>query len=169
MSFLDSVIEWFFPNPILPQYIASDVIEDCLGASESQLPNEFLALLVAEHSSNVEIVDRTTIDDAYIITSYYVVPGTESGPTSASLKSMNVPVHGKVVGSFHSHPSGALRPSQEDLNMFQKHPVNIIAGPPFTMGSWRVFNPRGEPSTIDVVDIADNDLSGVWADEFDRL
>lgn len=169
MSLFNKFLTWVFPTPIFPQYIASNVLEDCLGASETQLPNEFLALLVAEHSSDVEITDRKSVEDEYIITSYYVVPGTESGPTSASLKGMNVPIHGKVVGSFHSHPSGALRPSQEDLNMFQKHPVNIIAGPPFDMDSWRVFNPQGDPTTIDVVDIADNDLSGVWAEEFDRL
>lgn len=169
MSLKDKVLNWLLPEPIIPQHIATDVLEDLLGASQSQLPNEFLALLVAEHRSEVEITGQSTVDGEYIITSYYVVPGTTSGPTSASLQSINVPVHGKVVGSFHSHPSGALRPSQEDRNMFRQYPVNIIAGPPFTMESWKAFNPRGEPTRVETVDIADNDLSGVWADEFDRL
>ena len=87
-----------------------------------------------------------------------MIPGTTSSPKQASLKSHNVPVSGNVVGSFHSHPSGVLQPSTEDLNMFQKYPVNIITGHPFNIETWKSFSSTGENVTLTVIQTEDSSI-----------
>lgn len=157
MSVFDSFLRWLLPTPIIPEYISEDVLSELIGASEEQLPNEFLALLVAKHSSEVEFTHEA-LSDTYVIDSYYVIPGTTSSPKQASLKSHNVPVSGNVVGSFHSHPSGVLQPSTEDLNMFQKYPVNIITGHPFNIETWKSFSSTGENVTLTVIQTEDSSI-----------
>lgn len=169
MTFINSVLSWILPTPIIPSYIAREVLEDCLNASEGQLPDEFLALLVAEPANTVNTPNTVTQDDEYIITSYYVIPGTESGPVSAKLQSINVPVNSRIVGSFHSHPSGSQQPSQEDMKLFRKYPVNIIAGSPFTMESWQAYGPRSNPIDLTTITATQTNLSINWQTELQEL
>lgn len=163
MSLFEWVMRNLLPEPIYPEYIDAGVLEDCLNAAQGTHPNEFLALLVAEHSSEIEFTrPETAPEDAYVITSYYVIPGTKASPSSASIKQINVPVTGNVVGSFHSHPNGTLRPSTEDSNMFRKYPVNIITGHPYSEESWVVYDSSSQKRDITLIETEERELDDIW-------
>lgn len=145
-------------------YISEDVLEELLIASENALPTEFLALLSVEHSSKLDIANKT-IENAQIITTYYIIPDTKLEDDSATLKTNNIPISETIIGSFHSHPNGYLKPSDADSNMFQKYPINIIAGPPFTTNSWKCFNNKGKHIDLKTVSVSDDPLSERWTQE----
>ena len=96
--------------------IARDTLNFILEASRSTAPAEFAGLLQA---------------DGEIITEVLILPGTESSRMSALIRLYMLP-NMKVAGSVHSHPSGALRPSEPDLLFFSRTgDYHIIVGPPF--------------------------------------
>jgi proteasome lid subunit RPN8/RPN11 len=88
-----------------------------------------------------------------VITDVLVIPGTESSPTSASVRTHMKPNDMRAVGSVHSHPNGALRPSDADLATFGQGKVHIIAGAPYGWGDWKAFDNEGRQTTLDVLDV----------------
>ncbi len=109
-----------------------------LEASKSSYPNEFGALMRAKKGVIHELI---------------LLPGTVSGERSALFKLHMLPVDFTVVGTVHSHPSGAIRPSGADLDLFGKYGwVHMITGYPFEKDSWACFDAHGEPRPLKVVD-----------------
>lgn len=117
--------------------IARDTLKFILEASKSSAPDEFAGML-------------TATDD--VITDVVLVPGTESGETSAVMQLFMLP-NISTVGTVHSHPSGNRRPSSEDLELFdRKGRFHIIAGAPFAESSWTCYDNKGEEVRLEVVD-----------------
>jgi len=109
-----------------------------LEASNSSYPNEFGAILRAKKGVIHELI---------------LLPGTIAGERSALFKLYMLPVDFTVVGTAHSHPSGAIHPSGADLQLFQKFGwIHIITGFPFNEGDWACFSADGEPRPLKVVD-----------------
>lgn len=109
-----------------------------LEASKSQDPEEFGALLRAEKGVIYELI---------------LLPGTISGHRHAIFQFHNLPIDFTVVGTVHSHPSGVCLPSDADLDLFRRYGwVHIITCSPFDRSSWSVFDGRGEPRKLKVVD-----------------
>src|SRR5512137_1259984 len=109
-----------------------------LEASKSSYPEEFGAFLRAEKGVIRELI---------------LLPGTVSGQRHASFKLYMLPIDFTIVGTVHSHPSGACFPSEADLQLFSKYGwVHIIACMPYEGLSWAAFNMRGEPIELKVVD-----------------
>ena len=109
-----------------------------LEASKEAIPNEFSGTLRAKDG----IIDEVML-----------LPGTVQGETTAIMYLYMLPVDLSVVGSAHSHPSGAVYPSGADLQLFSKFGrVHIITGNPFTLHNWRAFDHTGNEIHIDVVD-----------------
>lgn len=109
-----------------------------LEASKSSYPEEFGAILRAKKG---------------VINELILLPGTESGERSALFKLHMLPVDFSVVGTVHSHPSGAIHPSQADVELFRKFGwVHIITGYPFEKDSWACFTVDGEKRQLTVVD-----------------
>lgn len=128
--------------------IAAETMDFVLSASEESHPNEYMGFLRAESA------DRLGLDrDGQVITDVLVIPGTESGPTSASVKSMMQPNNVQSVGSVHSHPNGVLRPSDADLKTFGRGKVHIIVGAPYGTGDWQAFDSQGNPTDLTVLDV----------------
>ena len=117
--------------------IAKDTLLFIFEVSSSSAPNEFAGML------------RATGD---VITDVVIVPGTESSDESAVMQLFMLPnIH--TVGTVHSHPSGDLRPSIDDLELFdRKGMYHIIAGAPYDSSSWRCYNSKGEKVELEVVD-----------------
>ncbi len=106
------------------------VLKSIMEFSKSFYPNEFSGLLYCDIFSK-------TIKDIYIL------PGTQSGRTSAVLRMDLAPMTFNLAGSVHSHPSGLGEASHADLSFFSSKDVNIIAYPPFEISSFKAYNNKG--------------------------
>jgi proteasome lid subunit RPN8/RPN11 len=144
--------------------IARETMEFVLEACEETHPNEYMGFLRAEDAGKLGL-DRS----GQVITDVLVVPGTQSSPVSATVKTSMKPNDVKSVGSVHSHPNGVLRPSSEDLATFGQGEVHIIVGAPYGWGNWKAFDNAGEPTTLDVldVDLPDNRFFDFTQEEID--
>ncbi|PSP77716.1 proteasome protein [Halobacteriales archaeon QS_1_68_20] len=128
--------------------IARDTMEFVLEACEDTHPNEYMGILRGTPASRLD-VDR----DGQVVTDVLYIPGTEQNPVSATVKTNMIPNDRRTVGSVHSHPNGVLRPSDEDLATFGRGEVHIIVGAPYRWGDWRVFDRKGKPRDLEVLDV----------------
>lgn len=129
--------------------IAEETLEFALEAAQDAHPNEFLGILRGTPSDEFDLVRENGV----IITDLLVIPGTEVGPVSATLQTNMVPNDNLTVGSVHSHPNGALKPSNEDIQTFGRGQKHIIIGAPYERDCWAVFDRQGEPTDLDVLDV----------------
>ncbi|WNY28389.1 hypothetical protein MmiEs2_05740 [Methanimicrococcus stummii] len=118
------------------QKIASDTLDFILASCKASHPREFGALLEADGDTIVNVI---------------YLPGTDSTSRSVSFKTWMMP-NMPHAGSVHSHPSGAVRPSEQDLIFFRTNEVNIIVGEPYTRESWKAFDKGGNLTALEVVD-----------------
>jgi proteasome lid subunit RPN8/RPN11 len=117
--------------------IRRSLLDSVLACGDSALPNEFGAMLRSEVPG--------------VITDLVLLPGTTAGHRHANLQLWMLPADFTIVGTVHSHPSGALHPSEADVQLF-RHWGNrhLIIGRPFTKGCWRAYDGRGEEVHMDV-------------------
>jgi proteasome lid subunit RPN8/RPN11 len=128
--------------------IAEDALTFAREASEDAHPDEYMGLLRGEDARKLGL-DR----DGTVITDVLVIPGTESNPVSATVKTNMTPNDMRAAGSIHSHPNGVLRPSNADLQTFHKGEVHIIIGAPYGPTDWQAFDQEGNPRSLDVLDV----------------
>jgi proteasome lid subunit RPN8/RPN11 len=128
--------------------IAADALDFALEASEDAHPDEYMGLLRGEDARKLDL-DR----EGTVITDVLVIPGTESNPVSATVKTSMIPNDTRAAGSIHSHPNGVLRPSDADLATFGKGKVHIIIGAPYGRHDWQAFDREGQPRELEVVDV----------------
>ena len=136
----------FRPSELLG--IARETLEFTLEACEETHPNEYMGFLRAEDARKLGL-DR----EGQVISDVLVIPGTESNPVSASVRSHMKPNDMRSVGSVHSHPNGVLRPSDADLATFGQGQVHIIVGAPYGWSDWKAFDNEGRQTTLDVLDV----------------
>jgi proteasome lid subunit RPN8/RPN11 len=87
-----------------------------------------------------------------IIREFLFLPFT-STQVSASLRSDVMPLDPHVAGSAHSHPNGALRPSDADIRFFPSiGRYHIILGYPYDESDWRCFTSDGKTCEIEVLE-----------------
>lgn len=127
--------------------IAKDTLFFILEVSRSTAPNEFAGMLTATGD---------------IITDVVIVPGTESSDESAVMQLFMLPnIH--TVGTVHSHPSGNIKPSGADLELFErKGKYHIIAGAPFNLSSWKCYDSKGDHIKLEVIDYDFKDEEEKW-------
>jgi len=128
--------------------IAESALEFALAASRDAHPDEYMGLLRAEEAGAVGLDESGTV-----LTDVLVIPGTETNPVSATVKTSMVPNDLRAAGSIHSHPNGVLRPSDEDLGTFGRNDVHIIVGAPYGREDWQAFDRSGEPIDLRVLDV----------------
>ncbi|PSP16935.1 proteasome protein [Halobacteriales archaeon QH_10_67_13] len=127
--------------------IAESALEFARAASEDAHPDEYMGMLRGEAASAVGL-DRS----GTVLTDVLVIPGTESNPVSATVKTNMVPNDLRAAGSIHSHPNGVLRPSDADLATFTRNDVHIILGAPYGPEDWQAFDREGEPIELPVLE-----------------
>ncbi|MGI0151434.1 MAG: Mov34/MPN/PAD-1 family protein, partial [Thermoplasmata archaeon] len=121
-----------------PTAITRRCLDSALACARSAYPNEFGGVLRADPPG--------TISDLLLL------PGTTAGRRHANFQLYMLPVDLGVSGTVHSHPSGALHPSEADLRLFRhwgrRH---IILGAPYHPGAWRAYDGNGRETTLEVV------------------
>jgi len=121
-----------------PTQITRRALDSALASGRSAYPNEFGGVFRA--------------DPPGVIGELMLVPGGTAGRRHANFHLYMLPADLSVVGTVHSHPSGALHPSEADLRLFRSWGRrHIIIGAPFSPGSWRVYDGNGNPTTLQVV------------------
>ncbi|MUV88707.1 proteasome protein [Halapricum sp. CBA1109] len=128
--------------------IAESALTFALESSRDSHPNEYMGLLRGEDARKLGL-DRS----GTVLSDVLVIPGTESNPVSATVKTSMVPNDVSAAGSIHSHPNGVLKPSDADLATFGKGDVHIIVGAPYERGDWQAFDTEGDPIDLPVLDV----------------
>jgi proteasome lid subunit RPN8/RPN11 len=136
-----------------PTKITRRTLESALASSRSSLPNEFGGVLRA--------------DPPGVISELLLIPGGTSGRRHANFHLYMIPADLTVVGTIHSHPSGALHPSDADLRLFRSWGRrHVILGAPFSKGSWRAYDGNGRETTLDVVESPGYDREAAAFEEY---
>jgi len=121
-----------------PRAITRGALDSALASARSAYPNEFGGVLRA--------------DPPGVISELLLLPGTTAGHRHANFQLYMLPADLTVVGTIHSHPSGALHPSDADVQLFRNWGRrHLIVGAPYGPGSWRAYDGNGEETRIDVV------------------
>ncbi len=121
-----------------PGTITRRALDSALASASSAYPNEFGGVLRA--------------DPPGVISELLLIPGTTAGQRHANFHLYMLPADLSVVGTVHSHPSGALRPSEADLRLFRNWGRrHLILGAPFGSGAWRAYDGNGAETTLKVV------------------
>ncbi|MCI4348993.1 MAG: Mov34/MPN/PAD-1 family protein [Thermoplasmata archaeon] len=122
-----------------PVAITRRCLDSALACANSAYPNEFGGILRA--------------DPPGLISDLLLLPGTTAGRRHANFQLYMLPIDLGVVGTVHSHPSGALHPSEADLRLFRhwgrRH---FILGYPFGPGQWRAYDGNGDEIRVDVAE-----------------
>jgi proteasome lid subunit RPN8/RPN11 len=123
-----------------PTSITRRALDSALASARSALPNEFGGVLRA--------------DPPGVISDLLLVPGGTAGRRHANFHLYMLPADLTVVGTVHSHPSGALNPSDADLRLFRSWGRrHIILGAPYSAGCWRAYDGNGAETHLSVVEI----------------
>lgn len=123
---------------VAPTAIQRRCLDAALACARSALPNEFGGILRA--------------DEPGTISELLLLPGTTAGRRHANFQLQMLPVDLGVSGTVHSHPSGALHPSEADLTLFRRWGRrHLILGAPYGPGSWRAYDGNGAEVHLEVV------------------
>lgn len=121
-----------------PQAITRRALDSALASARSALPNEFGGVLRA--------------DPPGVISELLLIPGGTAGRRHANFHLYMIPADLTVAGTVHSHPSGALFPSDADLRLFRSWGRrHLILGAPYGPGAWRAYDGNGHEVHLDVV------------------
>lgn len=117
--------------------IRRDLLDLLLRMGSDRHPCEFVGVLREEGG---------------LISELNLLPGTTSNEFSANLLYDMMPLDTHVAGSAHSHPNGALHPSDADLSFFPRlGRYHIIVGYPYAFEDWRCYRADGTPISLEVV------------------
>ncbi len=122
---------------MLVRAIDREVLDLLLEMGRSSAPNEFIVMTGAEKG---------------VITTVYPIAGTTVTSASATIFMDMIPLGMQIAGTAHSHPNGALWPSDADLQTFaETGQCHIIVGDPYDSDSWRCFDREGHERPLEVL------------------
>jgi len=122
-------------------YLKRSVIENMLSYARGSHPKESVLLLRGKVSKDEVFVNDTIIP-----------PFATHGEGFSTFPSHMLPLDFSMVGVAHSHPSGVLAPSVNDLNQFYGRIMVIVAFPYYSEHDIAVFNREGKALRFKVVD-----------------
>jgi proteasome lid subunit RPN8/RPN11 len=120
--------------------IKRSVIESILDYAKACYPKEGILLLRGKTRK-----DRIIVEDVEI------PPLSVRGSGFSSFPRYMLPIDFSVVGTMHSHPSGALRPSTADMNHFYGRIMIIVAYPYRSEQDIIVLDREGNAANYEIV------------------
>jgi proteasome lid subunit RPN8/RPN11 len=117
--------------------IDRELVEELLENARALYPREVIFVLRGDVEKSREALEVHATD-------YLLPPSAYRGPSSAGYNPFMLPLDSRIVGTAHSHPSGVLRPSIQDLNSLTGIFSLIMAFPYKIPSSLAAFNRKGE-------------------------
>jgi len=119
-------------KPLIGVKLNEDLLYQILDYAKGQYPNEIMLLA------------RGDTKDGYLtIEEVLAPPFQHNGRDFASINIFYTPFTPSIIGTIHSHPSGALRPSVQDLLSFMGKIMGIAAYPFEDKNDFAFFNRDG--------------------------
>jgi len=127
--------------------IAESALEFALAASEESHPNEYMECFAARTRAKLGLDE-----DGTVLTDVLVIPGTESNPVSATVKTNMVPNDLRSAG--RSTPPERCSPAERRRpGDVRQGKVHIIIGAPYGWDDWQAFDRDGEPIDLRVLNV----------------
>jgi proteasome lid subunit RPN8/RPN11 len=120
-------------NPTVEVLVPKEIIQMILESAKSLHPKETIFLLRGKARK-----DKITISEIVI------PPSATYGKGFASLPMFMMPIDFSIIGTAHSHPSGSLALSVEDLNHALGRIILVAAYPYNGVECLAVYNREGE-------------------------
>ncbi len=115
------------------------VFETVMSFAKEAYPNEAILLF------------RGRRDAEKVVLSEVVIPPLAThGDGFSSFNMHMLPADPSLMGVAHSHPSGVLRPSIQDLNMFYGRVMVIVAYPYLSVNNMAAFDNAGKRVKIEI-------------------
>jgi proteasome lid subunit RPN8/RPN11 len=125
-----------------PVVIDRSVVKGLLSYAKDQHPKEAILLLRGRFMRGKLVVEEVLIPPLAI-----------HGKGFSGFPLQTLPMDFSIIGTVHSHPSGILNPSPEDLNRFYGRIMLIVAYPYDSERDVAIFDGKGRPIKYDVVDL----------------
>ena len=120
--------------------IRGEVIESVLSYSKAFHPNEGILLLKGKNRKGVLSIQEVIIP-----------PFAEHSENSSSFPLFMLPSDVSIMGVAHSHPNGALIPSEEDLNNFYGRVMMLVGYPYRSEADVAIFDRDGNSLVFNVI------------------
>lgn len=109
--------------------IKRELLDGFLALCREHHPKEFLGILKMGN---------------HIFTEFILPPGAITSRSSSVFFPTRLPTNQHYQGTIHSHPSGNLNPSLQDLNnVFKRNSANFIVGFPYTIKNIKCYDKNG--------------------------
>ena len=115
-------------------YVLNDVVNGILTYSKDTHPREAVLLL----KGKMDVGKRMLVVSQLIIP-----PQVTHGIGFSSFPLSPLPLDMNILGTMHSHPSGALKPSVTDFNVFYGGLMIICSYPYSGVDCMRVYDAKG--------------------------
>jgi proteasome lid subunit RPN8/RPN11 len=116
------------------------LLEEMLSFARDRHPKEAILLLRGK-----------VVKDVITLTDYLFPPYAKTDSVSASYPIYMLPIDFSIVGTLHSHPSGSLEMSTQDVNHMYGR-VSLLTAFPYGLGDVAAYNKQAEKLTIRVTD-----------------
>jgi len=115
-----------------------------------ELLDGFLALCRAHHPKEFLGILKMDKD---LFTEFILPPGAITSRNSGIFFPRRLPMNLNYKGTIHSHPSGSLYPSLQDLNsVFKGKRFHFIVGFPYSLNNIKCFDKNGTELQFKVID-----------------
>jgi proteasome lid subunit RPN8/RPN11 len=119
---------------------------------ERGLLEEMLSFARERHPKEAILLLRGKVaKDVITLTDYLFPPYATTDSVSASYPIHMLPIDFSIVGTLHSHPSGSLNLSAQDINHMYGR-VSLLTAFPYRMGDVAAYNKQAERLVIRVTD-----------------
>ncbi len=124
--------------------IDRELAEELLENARALFPREVIFILRGDVKKSLETLELHATD-------YLLPPSAYRGLNSAGFNPFMLPLDSRIVGTAHSHPSGVLKPSSQDLDHMTGLFSLIMAYPYKIPSSLAAFDRNGEALPLQIV------------------